>query len=362
MAERSNKTADKTLSIVGQSSSGKTNLLASLLHNTAANEDLLEGPDRVSRGQFIERPGDDRREDTEVLQRHFGHMLRGLDHFEGAATEAVRRYRCRLEFTPPDEPPPARAWGMGRSRSASAVGIDFDIVDGRGGDVAPDALESELDERTKARRQLYRDALQQSSAALICMPVQESAHKNTVVRNFIQELDLMKEAKRTDTTLPRLKRVAICFTKYEAEFLAHGPGAIDVASDPDVFRERMSDHASLQMFGPLVEANHSEHAFDLMFFPVSSYGFISQGGAPNFYEYPEAPGLKTRAVDPIEDYDNPGLQDYEDHFPVAVNDAAAKKLWWPYNVAPPFLFALTGRVTGPLALTPEEIGFGRVGA
>jgi hypothetical protein len=352
------KEADTTITIVGQSGSGKTNMLASLLFNSNAYEDLKEGEDPVKDPAFKSRGEDSDRQDTEVLRRQFERMLFGRDYAEGGATEAVRRYRCYLEYTSAEDTGAGWLRKLSSKSEPTPIRIDFDIVDGRGGDVAPDGHESELDEGTKSRRQVYRDALDRSSAAVICMPVQDAEYRNRTVRNFLDELARMKEAKRRDPTLPRLERIAICFTKYEAEFLSYGPGAYGLASDARAFRQRMRDHPNLRMFGDLVESNTGEDAIDLRFFPVSSYGFLSQGGSANFYDYPYARGLKTRAVDPVDDYGNPNLEGYQMHFPVQVKEATATKLWWPYNVAPPFFFALTGRVTGPMALLPHEIGFG----
>lgn len=346
----------KSITLAGQSASGKTNMLASLLFNNNAREELCSGQDAISDPAFSLRDFEDP-SDTNHLGRHYWRMKSGMDFMLGEGTNEVRRYPCRLKFaaTGADD---RRARSIFRSgRPTTEEIIDFDIIDGRGGDLAPTVPDSELDATALSRREQFRDALLESSGAIICMPIQKAAYNVEVATRFLRELERVKEKKKEDSELPRLERVAICYTIYEAEFVTHGPYAIDVASDRNEFRRRIIDHASLMMFANFVRANSGDDAFDLRFFPVSSFGFLGEGGSANFYDHPIARGLKTRAIDPYDDYDNPDLPGYEAHFPYPLTQAEAAAQWWPYNVASPVLFALTGRVTGPLSLEPSELGF-----
>ncbi len=346
-----------TLTLVGQSASGKTNMLASLLFNNNALIDLSEGNDKVAAPSLTLERTDETISNVEELQRHYRRMLSGRDELEGEGSLDVRSYSCRLEFDTLNKAQPKKRGFFRRASTSTLESFGVELFDGRGGDIAPEVPEEELDEPTKARRDAYRDAMEKSSAVLVCMPVQKEAYNDDVVRRFLPELKRALDEKEVDPQLPRLNRVAICFTKYEAEFLDKGVNAIELAADRDTFKKLMSGHASLEMFRDFVSSNRGRASFDLRFFPVSSYGFIGEGGAPNFYGYPEARGIKTRSIDSYRDYDDPELPGYKSHFPVAMNDAEAVELWFPFNVAPPFLFAATGKVTGPISLDARELGF-----
>ncbi|MEM9756335.1 MAG: hypothetical protein AAF914_10090 [Pseudomonadota bacterium] len=344
--------------MVGQQASGKTNLMASVLFNTNAAVDLAEGPDRIGSPSISVRPvGDALSPDARTLQTHYDQMLFGRTT---PGTDDVRRYEATLRYV--DAPQPSGRVGFRRAPVEEPVELEFDIVDGRGGDVAKTRQfageENEEEARdNKAKLDRYRDGLNDSIGAVICMPIRKDEFDSVVVTNFNAELELMRQRKAKDPQLPRLSRVAICFTMYELEFLSEGGGAIDRAVRPEVFRERMMDNANLSMFKPFVLGNRGPDAFDIRFFPTSSYGFVSEGGSPNYYDYAGARGLKARAVDPVEDYGDIALPGYKDHFPIPLSQGEASALWFPFNVAPPILFALTGRITGPVSLAPHELGF-----
>lgn len=361
---RTSKKEQKKITIVGQSASGKTNMLASLMFNDNATDDLKHGPHGVINPTCApEMPDGDAKSHAEDLQKHYKTMLYGKDDPKGEGTNDVRSYFSRLTFTEQADPEPRKGlFGFGAASEPEKVSLDFEIVDGRGGDFAPSVTDDEMDETAKGRRQAYRDALDDSVAKIICMPVQKDAYKSEIAARALNELNLAIKRKAEDSSLPRLERVAICFTKYEAEFMGHGPDAIYRASDPETFRAMMMNHASRSMFSNFVLSNDGPNAFDIQFFPVSAYGFTAEAGGANFYNHSVAPGLKSRAIDPDYDYDDPDMPDYRAHFPHPLTEADATSLWYPFNVAPPFLYALTGLVTGPLCLSPERLGFGLAGA
>lgn len=350
---------DKTITIAGQSASGKTNMLASLLFNKNVCADLDIGPDRVDGPVVGPRVSEGKSaHDIDDLRDHYARMISGKEDLMGEGTNEVRRYPSRLSFAvPPASAKQTSTWLNRPKTKPRYVTLDFDIVDGRGNDLASVKREAELDKTERSRRDTYRDALSASTGAIICMSIQREAFSNKVVDKFLTELERMKKQKKDDPSLPRLAHVAICYTFYETDFIASGAVAGELASDRGEFQRRMRDHASRTMFVDFVQSNRGNDRFDLRFFPVSSYGFIRGNGAANFYNYPNAKGLKTRSVDVFDDYNNPELPDYWDHFPYPMTQAEAAELWWPYNLAPPVLFALTGRVTGPLSVTPSELSF-----
>lgn len=346
-----------TLTFVGQSASGKTNMLASLLLNDNTLDDLRDGDGSVVAPSMTLERTDETLSHVEELQRHYRRMLSGRDELEGEGSTDVRSYACKLKYELPSDASTASSGFFRRATAPELVSLDVELFDGRGGDIAPEIPEDELDDLTKSRRDAYRDAMAKSTAVMICMPIQKDAYNDDVVRRFLPELKRALAEKESDKSLPPLERVAICFTKYEAEFLDIGTDAIDHATNKERFRNLMDGHASLEMFRNFIADNRRGSGFELRFFPVSSYGFIGEGGAPNFYGYPSARGIKTRSIDPFVDYDDPSLPDYKSHFPVALNDAEAVSLWFPFNVAPPFLFAATGRVAGPISLEARDLGF-----
>lgn len=349
----------KKITIVGQSASGKTNMLASLMFNNNVMADLkqpsrdpgLIGPAR----QRMDTDGEVAKH-TDWLHDHYGKMLAGKDGVSALSTDEVRKYLLEVSFKQDTGQVNKSLWGGTSEPVLKEERIQLEIADGRGGDWASDIADDKMSDGQKARRLAYRDALDVSVAKIICMPIR-GEYQSAIASRAIKEIRLAIERKRADPKLPPLERVAICYTKYESEFVDRGSDAMDYASDPDVFKAIMMGHASRAMFSDFVLKNSGPEACDIRFFPVSSYGFTEEANSANYYGYRHAPGLKTRAIDEYYDYDDEDLPDYKAHFPHPLSQEDAEALWWPYNVAPPFIFALTGIVTGPLSLSPEELGF-----
>lgn len=343
------------ITIVGQSKSGKTNMLASMLHNRQAHKQMEMGETPLESAAFFPQADLSPAEESvlEEIGRHYRSMLRGLDllHLEG--TREVRQYNCILQNTEMAVPE-KKGW---RSKSAAQkiqINTPFILTDGRGGDIAPEEAVDPEDETTMSRRVAYRDAADRSIGHVVCMPIQTEEYRTEVIQRFLRELRGSLKRKAEDRDLPPLKRIAICYTKYEMPFMEFGVDARVAATDPDEFIRTIKESASFADFvGFLGDSDVNE--IETRIFPVSCFGFVKTDGSANFYNYPYAPGLMTRAIDEHDDYENRELPNYKDHFPLPLTEGQAAGMWEPFNAACPFLYALTGRVTGPLSVTVKQV-------
>lgn len=352
MAEKS-----ETVTLIGQSKSGKTHLLAALLNHPSRVRDLEEGPDRVEDPVLETLPDGDeaRRMDHENLVSHFDNILRGKDSFEGRneGTDKARRYSARLRYGLPARTERA-LWR--RSSEPSQYSVDFSIVDGRGGDLAPDGYHQEFanDEVFRKRRSEYRDAVVQSSGLVICLTLGRDEYDLSMGARLLEEYRLACELKNSTPNAVPFRHVALCLTKYEMVLGDIGPTAGLVARNHESFLGLARDSAGVNQFRDLLRAGRHGDSVRTMVFPVSTFGFIGHTGAANWYGYPWAPGLRTRAVSEY-DLDDDSLPGYRDHFPQAVSQNRSLNLWQPFNLAPPLLFALTGRITGPMYASIDDL-------
>jgi len=357
--------SDRCITIVGQSGSGKTHILSALLHSASACDQLIYHEPSLLNPRFQPLPTQSIDDEINLgrLQTQFESILAGHEDLV-AGTDNVCRYPAMLRYDQPVEPSVAtngkKGWGLfGRQpekvdQKTEQVYREFQIVDGRGGDLAQGFAKSEADrvrsvEDSNNLLLEYRDGMAASVGIIICLPTSSAEFDPGIMRRFQNEIQRAIADKADDPSLPPLERVSLCFTKYEAHFVDYGPDAFDAANDPDVFIEMMREQPAMKLF----RESLAHEPFDFRIFPVSTYGFVSGSGGANFYNYEHMPGLMSRVI-PEEDFSNPELPKYRDHFPVALNAGQAEQLWHPFNIAPPFVYALTGEEYGPLCLRPEE--------
>lgn len=351
------------ITLLGQAMSGKTNLLAALLNQQSCWADLEYGDAPLRNAAFKPRYASGSDEETAIdhLRAHYDAMLKGRESAQ-AATNAARAYKVSLSW---DDPPAAapertsffgRLSGAARGRPAGPGEIRFEIVDGRGADAAPSEIISADDKDAQQRRAVYRQAMDDSAGFVIFMPLMsdDEGSEAIISARFLGEIHEALDRKAANDALPRLRYVALCFTKCERAFAACGVDAEYEAGAPDKYRELLADNAVLETFKSLLAQSGRANGFELRIFPVSTYGFVHAVGSANFYPWPAAPGLLTRAVDEFDDYSNLDIPDYRDHFPFPVADDQAKSLWRPFNIAPPLVYALTGRVTGPISIPAAD--------
>lgn len=351
------------ITLLGQASSGKTNLLAAFLNHNASWTDLERGFDAVENISLKENfeSGGDQERAFDYLRGHFVSMLEGKENLlEG--TNAARRYDLSLSyFEQLQEEPVKSGWlqSMSMFNGASVQKShthDFQIVDGRGADAAPREMIKSEDKDSVSRRQKYRDGMDDSVGFVLFMPLMsdDEGSEASISQRFLSELNLALQRKEDNPKLPRLRNISLCFTKCERAFMRDGIDGLDNACDPESYENLLHGNAVLSTFRSALSKSLYEQSYEMRVFPVSTYGFIRNTGAANFYPWPAAPGILTRSVDPFDDYDNPEMPDFKDHFPFPLKDDQAKSLWRPFNIAPPLLYALTGRITGPLSFSAEE--------
>lgn len=355
----------RTITLVGQSKSGKTNLLSTLFYNPNVWDDAEQGAARVEKATIQTAAGTGTAEEKNFydLSVHQKNILHGRDH-NNEGTDMVRHYSGLLEYDDPSRTIVTRTF-FRRSQTAAAprTVLPFTIVDGRGGDIAaaeyvdPDAIENK---GQLSRINDYRLGLDKSSGMVICMPILKEEFATEIADQLLREITAaIRRKEERPKELPPLQRIALVFTKYEALFAREGAMAGQRASDPQEALHELKGQAILRRFAPIFHKAGEKDGYETRVFPASTFGFVAGDGAANFYDYPLAPGLLCRAIEES-DYDDPGLSDpgapgLRDHFPLPLSEKDAMTLWRPFNIAPPILYALTGRETGPLVFEPAQL-------
>lgn len=349
------------ITLVGQSDSGKTNLLATVLNNPNCHSDMTIGPDRIANVGLGTRADDGANDDSvDKLMSYSDNILRGRV-WTNPGTDEVRLYSCRLSYR--EAPQTQFRRGMfGQKTETTSHGeqthLDFKIADGRGGDIAPNRFlnkDNPQDEEPIRRQQEYRDRLDESVGLIVVMPMDKDGFKIDLANRLVREIQRTIEFRKTAPDLPDLERVAICYTKYDELFTHRGASAGEKAGDANEAVDHLYNTAIVEVFRPLFAQAQQPDGFDICIFAVSTFGFVNGTGAANFYDLEESPGLLTRTVSADRDWANPNTPDIQNHFPFEMTENEAQSSWRPFNIAPPILFALTGRVTGPLYLDPDEV-------
>lgn len=348
------------ITLLGQAASGKTNLLTAFLNHQASWLDLQTGPDAVAYASFAAEyvSGGEEERAFDYLRNHYVAMLKGRE-FKLEGTNAARRYNVKYSFTDKPlnaEPEVEKSKWWQKSRTAAApiaMRGSFQIIDGRGADAAPSEIITSEDKDAIARRQDYREGMDDSVGFVIFMPLMstDEGSEAMIAARFLSELqEAIKRKASRPTELPKLKNVALCFTKCEQAFSIYDVDGEVEARDMANYRQILHGNALLSNFRSIIAESLSPEEYNLRVFPVSTYGFVHPTGQSNFYPWEEAPGVLTRAVDAIDDFENPDLPDFKDHFPFPLTDDQARTMWRPFNIAPPLLYALTGRITGPRSI------------
>lgn len=356
------------ITLVGQSQSGKTNLLATLIQNTKAWSDVKDGWNGITDISVsnMAESGSPAEADMNVLEQQYKAILSGRD-FNAEGSEQVRYFPLALNHVERKKRP-KRTLGIrtgGTRIDESTDSLAFEVIDGRGGDIVPVHYLDPNDEENQvilSRRDEYRTGLDESVGILVCMPISDKEFDFAMANRLVKEILETKKRRGAKRSQVKLERVALCFTKYDLLFDKDGAQAGLDARDKDVLISQLHGQAMLDCFRPLFsEANNVGTNLEVLIFPSSTLGFIDGTGPANFYNYEPAPGLLTRIIDPDVDYDESDLQPYDetlpkykDHFPFEMTDQTANSLWQPFNISPPVLFALTGRRTGPIFLEPHE--------
>lgn len=361
MTEKRKRDSRIQVTLAGQSDSGKTNLLSSLLGNDSSLADLSLGPDPVFNVEL--RPdaesGTQEDKDVDQLLSYSSNILRGRV-LDNPGTDAVKYYPCMLSYSTATEEPQSRGL-LARFSTAPTENryeVPFKIVDGRGGDLAPPHYldSNNPDDLESINRQTeYRLGLDQSVGLIVIMPMDEDGFDTDLANRLMQEVSKTISRRKTAKDLPPLKYISICFTKYDDRFTTRGALAGKRAAEKEEAVGLLYDTAMVKTFSPLFANMSNDEGYKICIFPVSTFGFLDGNGPANFYKYKVSPGLLSRAIDPSRDYDDPDMPGLKDHFPAPLSENDAKTMWRPFNIAPPLLFALTGRVTGPLALEPWEL-------
>ncbi|MCA8928217.1 MAG: hypothetical protein KDC18_09110 [Alphaproteobacteria bacterium] len=365
MADQANQggAAKRTVTLIGPAQSGKTHMVAALLINQPV-QDLTQGPDALENPRLVRSDATTSDEEEEVwqrLSRHYNTMFFGRDLLELEATYQVHRYRLTVLWNGAAKQGSGlglRRWLGGGKEAMSAVALE--LIDGRGGDLAYDAfVQATTDREAAQRRDDYRKALAASQGVMICQGLGDNDYQQMnidALNRNIESILLTVDSQRK----PKLRQVAICLTKYETLFSKYGADAMQKAVDRDFLIRRIREMGMDQMFRTILAHGVGEAAgrrgsgVVVRVFPVSTYGFVGGYGAANFYPWPQAPGLLTRAVEAT-DYDDPELEGLRDHYPVPISQGQAMQNWRPFNLAPPLLFAATGKVTGPLSVRAEDL-------
>lgn len=356
----------RTITLVGQSRSGKTNLLSALMCTNNALNDLQEGPQPVLHPALstLADPGSPAEKNYYSLTTHRRNILRGRD-YGNEGTDQVRGYPALLQYDEP-EPDPQKQRGIFGGKRANAmanrVRLGFTIVDGRGGDIAAaDYIEpnNPQNQQTISRQNEYRYGLDNSIGMVICMPIVGDEYSADIADHLVLEINAAIRRKVDLPTLPPLRYVSLVFTKYDSLFAAEGVSAGRIARRPEEAVKQLRGQAMMKKFASIFHQGQATGGYETLIFPASTFGFVEGEGAANYYDYPPAPGLLIRAIDEL-DYTDTDLNitsktQLRDHFPLPVSEQEAETCWRPFNIAPPVLFALTGRVTGPLALRPKDL-------
>lgn len=351
------------ITLLGQAGSGKTNLLTTFLNHDGSWLDLEEGHQKVAnvslRALFENDSEDERAIDD--LRTHYVSILSGKE--DGlAATNAARRYGVKISYSEPIvEEPPKKSWlpmpRLGSRALPKPNVLDFQIVDGRGADAAPSEMISSSDKDAVSRRQGYRDGMDDSVGFVIFMPLMsdDEGSQAIISQRFLGELNSAFQRKEAGAkNHPKIGNVSLCFTKCERAFMHEGVYALGEATSPDSYDRLLGGNAVLSTFRSLLAESLKQDTFDMRVFPVSTYGFVRKSGSANFYPWASSTGLLTRSVDEFDDYENDDFPEFRDHFPFPLKDDQAKSLWRPFNIAPPLLYALTGRVTGPISFSAQQ--------
>ena len=351
------------ITLVGQSESGKTNLLATLLGNNNAHLDLGIGPMKVVDVSWTAATGgayDDK--NVDALMSYANNILRG-QVLSNPGSDEVKIYPCRLRYSSVERVRKRGGfmWLGSRyieERIAKATEVKFNIVDGRGGDIAPKRhldAENPNDAEAIGRQAEYRERLNESQGAVVIMPVDKDGFKIDLANRLVSELMRTIEYRKGKSDLNKLRNISLCYTKYDQLFTGEGATAGEKAADLDRAVDYLKDEAIVRVFERIYSLAESDPELNVAIFPVSTFGFVDGTGVANFYDWKDSPGLLTRAVSGKRDWNNPKLPQSKDHFPFEISENEAMTLWCPFNIAPPLFFALTGLVTGPLYLYPEDL-------
>lgn len=362
----------KKITLVGPSNSGKTFLLAALGSAASVARDALEGEDAVARCSFVfELDKDDA--DSQIKINLLRSLYEGILDAAGgsAATAKIFRYRVKVSHSESAPTSTAEVSQPYRLRKKAPEIIQphtddlqskrelFQIVDGRGGDLTslqyrndpgPDAIKF-IDE--------HYGALLEASGALICLPWRdgktiEQSDEVEVLDGAIDGLErLIKDSDFCDRSL--VENLAVCITKYELAFLEDGSNAYKKALNTEATREVLRNSVYSDLFDALRDL-HQDRPIGkkprIRVFPCSTFGFVEGKGASNYYPSQKYPGLLTRSVSRQIWQNDPEIKA---HFPQPISNTKASAMWMPFNLGSPSFFAATGKVTGPLSFSLDDL-------
>ena len=369
-----------TITLIGPSQSGKTHMMSTIVHSPqTALRDLKEGPNALADAAIFS-PGafesEKVEEDWNVLSRHYDMLLHGRD-VDNSGSDLQRDYRFSILQTKRAGDRFGRGgWPLSwfRKRPGNANGqLDLRLIDDRGGALARPREHARGDTVNQKRIEAYRTAVAGSSGLIVCLPFGDRDYNDRAASALKLEIDLALSKTKTP-----IRHVAICLTKFESLFTTFGADAASKAKSLDLLRQHLSRFGYMELVKTIfayTEASFWLKKLTARVFPVSTYGFVRGTGAANFYPWKLRPGLMTRSVEE-EDYEDfdvwlrrerkqaeneempfsyEGCSHLRDHYPVEIPEGHAKSLWHPFNIAPPLLFAATGRETGPMCLTKADL-------
>lgn len=230
------------------------------------------------------------------------------------------------------------------------------LVDSPGANQMPNDDPSTLTpEDQEERAKLSATAQDNAEALLLFLPARTRKFQSQEVEHLNLTEMLRRVCKKE---FRKLKRIAVLLTKYDAAFQQHGDKAEQFARDPSQIPAvwELIDASGHLMEG-ISDAATADQELSVVFFPVSSYGFIGDTGFANVLTLPDDYDnatedlpiiLRHRSSLEVGPYDVP-------LFPDAFSQADYDNYWKPFNLLAPLVFLAGGNPAGLLHMTLNDL-------
>jgi GTPase SAR1 family protein len=365
VAKLAPKNAD--IAIMGPSQSGKTLLVSAIMNAQSLEREICDPEPNPLQGielqpaydAQINPPSEGNEDSLRLMERAYFSIPHCLPP---DASGELFEHKFTLDWQDAQDPatPPRMARRLFRAREVQKEPVlqpwqsqTYSLWDGRGGDLTEEINPADTEVFEASKR--YKDKIRNASGMIVCVSSidEEYVEKdiNKIETLLAQNRALVGGAAPED----RLRYLSVCFTKAETRFLRDGNAAYANMCDPEQAVKRMPAKRYMDLL-QVLDGYRARHGVEVRVFPVSTFGFINGSGAANFYPHPKKPGLLTRVVTEaqLDESDGTGLT-WRDHFPKAISDNKVSELWRPFNVMPAFFFAATGRVTGVMSFSLDEL-------
>ena len=338
--QRSADTYDESWVLVGSVGSGKTFFLDTAMTSRAVERSVANPRTGIMNFDFIVQTGSDTAYVDQVLR------TRAQGSVPDATSGEVRPHRFVVNLQPDpsgEVADSALPVAMHRKRIL--------MIDGPGGALVRDRPKAELEgtglEHTG--RDL-NEAVMNATALIMCIPAIPN-DRATMEFEDGSLVELLSKIMLADA--PKLKRIAVCLTKYDAPLYDLGPDAHRAARDRDTIattwmniESRRNIHEALR---DIALSSTAENRVDVMFFPVSTYGFIGDTGYPNYEPRTDLPlVLPQHPLLRVGHFDVP-------LYPEPFKPSEVNKLVRPFNIAEPLAFLAGGSAKGMLHMSMDEM-------